>query len=117
MQYLFLLYEDENRFHDLSEDEARAVIGAYQAYTDELKAAGALVGGEPLEHSNTAVRVRRRHGRAEVEDGPFTDAKEQIGGFYRVEAADLDAALDWAARCPAAQAGRIEIRPIWNIGA
>jgi len=116
MQYLFLLYDDENKFHSMSEQEVGEVIGAYMIYSEALEKAGAFVAGDPLEHSKEAKRLTVNNGKTAVEDGPFTDAKEQLGGFYRIEAKDLDEALDWAAKCPAASTGRIEIRPVWNIG-
>ena len=115
MQYLFLLYDDENKFHSMSEQEVGEVIGAYMAYSAELEKAGAFVGGDALEHSKHASRLRRNGDKTSVEDGPFTDAKEQLGGFYQVEAKDLDEALNWAEKCPAASTGRVEVRPLWNI--
>ncbi|MEL7486331.1 MAG: YciI family protein [Pseudomonadota bacterium] len=116
MQYVFLLYDDENDFHSLSPEELGPVMEAWGAYTQEMMDAGAFVAGEPLDHSKTARRVRVRDGERSVEDGPFADAKEQLGGFYRIEAKDLDEAMKWAAKCPCASSGRIEIRPVWNIG-
>ena len=117
MQYVFLLYDDENVFDALTPEELGPVMAAWGAYTEALKSAGAFIGGEPLDHSRNAKRVRARAAGVDVEDGPFTDAKEQLGGFYRIEAKNLDEALDWAAKCPCAETGRIEVRPIWNIDA
>ena len=113
MRFAFLLYDDENAWASASEAEQREVIGKHMAYSQALRDAGAYVDGAPLEHTRAARRVRAAGGRVRVEDGPFSDAKEQIGGFYVIEAKDLDAALDWAARCPAASYGRIEVRPVW----
>ena len=115
MEYLFLLYDDENRFHNMTEQEAGAMIGAYEAYSKDLEAAGAFVAGEPLDHSRFAKRIRVGDDGPQIQDGPFTDAKEQLGGFYRIKADDLDEAMDWAAKCPAALTGHIEIRPVWVI--
>ncbi len=120
MEYLFLLYDDENAFHGLSDDAQMDVVGAYMAYSQRLQEKGAFVGGEPLEHTKSAVRVRAKNYRAagddkQVQNGPFTDAKEQIGGFYRIKADTLDEALELASACPAALTGRVEVRPIWSI--
>lgn len=114
MQFAFLLYDDENAFESASEAEQHTVIGAHMAYSQALRDAGAYVAGAPLEHSRLGKRVRNPEGRAVIEDGPFADSKEQLGGFYLIEAKDLDAALDWAARCPGASYGRIEVRPVWS---
>ncbi|MEQ8178245.1 MAG: YciI family protein [Amphiplicatus sp.] len=117
MQYALLLYDNEDAWDTASEAEQGEVIGAHMAYTQALRDAGAYVGGEPLDHSRAAKAVRMRAGRVSVEDGPFTDSKEQLGGFYIIEAKDLDAALDWAARCPSSSYGQIELRPVLTIPA
>ncbi len=114
MRYMFLLFDDENAWDAFPDADKRDVIGAHMAYTQTLKDAGGYVSGAPLDHSRTARRVSGARGRLDVQDGPFTDAKEQLGGYYMIEAKDLDDALDWAARCPAAAYGRIEVRPIWK---
>lgn len=117
MQYALLLYDNEDAWDSASEAEQGEVIGAHMAYAQALKDAGAYIGGAPLEHTRRAKAVRKRDGRLSVEDGPFTDSKEQLGGFYVIEAKDLDAALDWAARCPAASYGQIEVRPVFTVPA
>lgn len=117
MQYALLLYDDEDAWDAAPETEQRDVISAHMAYTQALKDVGAYIGGEPLHHSRLAKTLRTRDGRLHVEDGPFTDSKEQLGGFYVIEAKDLDAALDWAALCPAASYGRIEVRPVFTVPA
>lgn len=111
MRYMFMLYDDENKFHTFTEAEKMKVVGEHMAYSEALKASGAMVEGAPLDHTKEARRVR--NGR--IENGPFTDSKEQLGGYYVIEAKDLDTALDWAARCPAASYGTVEVRPIWNM--
>ncbi len=111
MRYMFMLYDDENKFHALSEAEQMKIVGEHMAYSEALKTSGAMVEGAPLDHTKDARRVRG----SRVENGPFTDSKEQLGGYYVIEAKNLDAALDWAAKCPAASYGKIEVRPIWNI--
>jgi hypothetical protein len=112
MKYLFLLYGDENAWDAKSSSEKETVISAYVAYSDALGKANVLVAGEPLDHSRNGARVRV----GSIEDGPFADGKEQLGGFYMIEAENLDEALDWAAKCPAASDGHVEVRPVWNIG-
>lgn len=111
MRYMFLLYDDESGFHGLPQAEQMKIVGEHMAYSEALRNAGAMVEGAPLDHTREARRVRA--GR--VENGPFTDSKEQLGGYYVIEAKDLDAALDWAAKCPAASHGRVEVRPLWQM--
>lgn len=114
MKYIFLLYDhDENEFHGSSGAEKMRIVGEHMAFSEALVKAGAMVEGAPLDHTRQARRVRG----ARVENGPFTDAKEQIGGCYVIEAKDLDEALDWAARCPSATYGTVEVRPFWDIPA
>ena len=112
MKYLFLLYDNEDKWDAMSEEEQNEVFGSYFAYTEALEKAGAHIGGAPLEHSRNGKRIRANA----VQDGPFADGKEQLGGFYMIEADNLDDALDWAARCPCASTGYVEVRPVWNIG-
>ncbi len=112
MKYLFLLYNDEDGWESLSPEEKTETVGAYMAYTEALKKADAHIAGEPLDHSRNGKRVRG----SGVEDGPFADGKEQLGGYYMIEAKNLDDALDWAARCPCAAAGHVEVRPVWDFG-
>lgn len=116
MEYLLALYEDENNFTNMNDAERGKLMAAYQMYTEALKEAGAMVGGEPLEPSANGAILRVRNDEMAVQDGPFADAKEQLGGFYLIDVPDLDAALSWAAKCPCAQTGTVEVRPVWNIG-
>ena len=115
MKYLFLLHDDEDAWAAMEEDKRNEIFGAYNAYTEELKKAGAYISGAPLEHSKNGKRVRAPGGSMTVQDGPFADGKEQLGGFYMVEAKDLGDALDWAARGPGARYGCLEVRPLWDI--
>jgi hypothetical protein len=114
MQYLLMLYADESGWDRLSPAEQQAGMAAYAAYTEALAKAGALVGGNRLQGVDTATTVRLADGKPLVQDGPYAEAREQIGGYYLIEAADLDAALAWAARCPGAGHGTIEVRPVWE---
>lgn len=88
---------------------------AYMAYTEALNKAGALKGSNRLRPVSTATTVRIVDGKTQVLDGPYADSKEQLGGYYLIDAPDLDAAIAWAARCPGASHGIIEVRPIWGM--
>ena len=112
MKYLFLLYDNEDEWEGRPESERMEIVGAYMAYSEALRRSNAFIAAEPLDHSRNAKRARS--GR--IEDGPFADGKEQVGGFYLIDAKDLDDAMNWAAKCPCASYGKVEIRPVWNIG-
>jgi hypothetical protein len=112
MQYLIMIYEDAAAFAKRTSPDAPKLFGAYQAYSDALREAGAFVGGAPLQPPHTATTVRLQNGKRQVQDGPMADTKEQLGGYYLIEAPTLAAALDWGARCPAASYGTVEVRPI-----
>ena len=116
MQYLLLLHADESGWDAMTPAEQGAGIAAYQAYGEALTKAGALVGSNRLQPAATATTIRVVDGKSQVHDGPFADTKEQLGGYYLIEAADLDAALRWAERCPGAHHGIIEVRPVWAMG-
>jgi hypothetical protein len=111
MQYLLLLYGTEPTTQPTPEEIA-AEIDAYNAYTKDLRDSGAMVGGEALHPTNTATVVRLQNGKAVTTDGPFAETKEQLGGYYVIDVKNLDEAIAWAAKCPAAQTGPIEVRPI-----
>jgi Uncharacterized protein conserved in bacteria len=113
LKYMLMIYRDEAVFAPGQTSGAHS--GAYVAYADALKAAGILVGGDRLQPSTTASTVRAGNGAPEILDGPYADTKEQFGGFYIIDVPDLDAALQWAARCPGAAQGAIEVRPMWVI--
>jgi len=110
MKYMLLLYRDENIHGRQASGEHSA---PYMAYTQALIGAGVLVGGDRLQPATTASTVRQANGKASVLDGPYADTKEQLGGFYIIDVPDLDSALQWAARCPAASQGSVEVRPLW----
>jgi hypothetical protein len=117
MQYLLMLYAEEGQWDKMTKAQQQQGVAAYGAYTEALKKAGALVGTNRLQPSTSATTVRVADGKSQVLDGPFVDSKEKIGGYYLIEVPDLDAALSWAARCPAAGHGTIEVRPIWAMAA
>jgi hypothetical protein len=113
MQYIMMLYVDEAGFPRLSPEEKERGLAAYAAYTEALTKSGVVVGWNRLQPSETATTVRAANGKPQVLDGPYADAKEQLGGFYIIDVPDLDAALSWAARCPATGHGVVEVRPLW----
>ena len=113
MQYLMMLYVDEAGWPKLSKAEQEQGIAAYTAYTEALTKAGVLKGSNRLRPTSAATTVRTTKGKTQVLDGPYVDSKEQLGGYYLIDVPDLDAALSWAARCPAAGHGVVEVRPVW----
>ena len=113
MQYLLMLYVNESGWTKLSKAEQEQGVAAYTAYTEALTKASVLKGANRLQPSASATTVRTTHGKTQVLDGPYVDSKEQLGGYYLIDAPDLDAALSWAARCPAAGHGVVEVRPLW----
>jgi hypothetical protein len=115
MQYLLMLYVNEDGWTSLTKAQQEEGVAAYSAYTQALKKAGALVGADRLKPSSAATTVRISNGKQQVLDGPYADTKEQLGGYYLVDVSDLDAALSWAARCPAATHGIVEVRPVWTM--
>jgi hypothetical protein len=115
MRYLLLIYGDEKRWTTMKPAERNEIMAAYGEFTRELMAAKAMLGGEPLQDTSTATNVRVRGGKTLTTDGPFAETKEQLGGFYMVEAKNLDEAVKWAAKIPAAKHGTIEVRPIAEI--
>ena len=111
MQFALFLYDKED-FQSLSEAEQADIMGQYMAYSEMLEKAGAYVAGEPLDHSSTSRTLRPAGG---VEDGPYSETREQLGGYYVIEADSIDAAVEWARKCPShAHGGHIEVRPIPN---
>ncbi|PYN78943.1 MAG: hypothetical protein DMD96_19340 [Candidatus Rokuibacteriota bacterium] len=112
MKYTVLIYETAADFTTRADEQRKdAYWGAYRAYTKALTEAGVMVGGAGLQPPPLATTVRLKNGKRHVQDGPFAEAKEQLGGYYVIEVPDLDRALDWAARCPAAATGTVEVRP------
>ncbi len=113
MNYMILIYQDEARPGAPTDAASAQTISApWIAYTQALIAAGVMVGGHRLGPIATATTVRLRDGKRHVQDGPFAETKEQLGGYYIINTPDLDAALEWAAKCPGALDGTIEVRPL-----
>ena len=113
MQYMLLIFGNEAGMQAASKAETGQMMAAYGAYTEAMKKAGIMVAGDRLQPSAAATTVRVADGKTKVLNGPYAETKEQLGGYYIIEAPDLDAALSWAARCPGASHGTIEVRPIW----
>ena len=112
MKYVMLIYETPPNLESRKDPERDPYVAAWRAYHKALVGAGTYVGGAPLKDVTTATTIRLRDGRRHVQDGPFAEAKEQLGGFIILDVASLDAALEWAARCPAAAFGAVEVRPM-----
>ncbi|RED11822.1 YciI family protein [Pontivivens insulae] len=111
MRYTLFLYSNEADFADVSKadmDESKAAFGAY---IGALKEAGVFVDTDWLQPSMTATTITLKGGERRVQDGPYADTKDQLGGYFVLDVADLDAALDWAAKCPSVHYGYVEVRP------
>jgi hypothetical protein len=115
MQYLLLIYTNEKAMLSAPKEAASQMMGAYAAYTEAMKNSGAWLASNRLRPTSEATTVRNPDGRKSVLNGPFAETKEQLAGFYLIEAPDLDGALSWAARCPGAAHGSIEVRPVWTV--
>jgi hypothetical protein len=113
MKYMLMIFTDDTRFQQMSEAERAKAVEPYRAYTEAMKNAGIYKGGDRLRPAEMATTVRVANGKTEVLNGPYVETKEQLGGYYLIDAPDLDAAIAWAARCPGASYGTVEVRPIW----
>jgi hypothetical protein len=112
MRYLCLIYDDEKKVASMPESESNAFMGEYFAFTDGIKQSGHYLAGEALQPVETATTIRVRNGKVGTTDGPFAETKEQLGGFYMIEARDLNDAIQVAAKIPSAKLGSVEVRPI-----
>jgi hypothetical protein len=115
MKYMLLIYGNEAAMQAARQAERpdnNRMMAAYSAYTEALKKAGVLLGGDALDNSATATTVRVANGKSQVLNGPYAETKEQLAGYYLIDVPDLDAALGWAARCPGASQGVMEVRPL-----
>jgi hypothetical protein len=115
MKYLCLIYDDEARINSMPQDTADAFMQEYFGFTDDIRRSGHYLGGEALQPVSTATTVRVRNGRTSTTDGPFAETKEQLGGFYLIEARDLNDAIQVAARIPSARLGCVEVRPVMEL--
>ena len=115
MQYLLMIYDEEKVWEKLPEAERNGLYAEYGAFTTALQESGALVGANQLQPTGTATTVRVRDGETLVTDGPFAETKEQLGGYYVLECENIDEALQYAAKIPAAEQGSIEVRPVWEM--
>ena len=111
MLYVLAIYESPEAFDARNGEDRGAYMGAWQAYADALRHAGVIAGGKGLEPPSTATTVRFRDGERTVQDGPYADTKEQLGGFFILDVPDLDMALEWAGRAPVTLGGAVEVRP------
>jgi hypothetical protein len=112
MQYMLLIFDDEQVWAGMGEEERGKLYEAYGTFTNELRESGALVNADQLQSSSTATLVRVRDGETLTTDGPFAETKEQLGGYYLIEVESLDEAIEWAAKIPSAAKGTIEVRPV-----
>ena len=117
MKYLCLIYDEEKRMATTPKDQIDAMMGEYGVFTESIKKSGHYIGGEPLQSTHTASTVRVRNGKVSATDGPFAETKEQLGGFYLIDAKDLNEAIQIASRIPSAKTGSIEVRPVMVYGA
>jgi hypothetical protein len=117
MRYLCLIYENEKAWETLPPAESEAIMNEYFQFTDDIRKNGKYVAGEALQPTASATTVRVRNGKVSTTDGPFAETKEQLGGFYLIEATDLNDAMQVASRIPSARLGSIEIRPVIDFSA
>jgi hypothetical protein len=115
MKYVLLLYDAQKACNTPLKEEKQRVYDAYMTYTDRLAKSGKMLACEPLEGTSCATTIRVRSGKTIATDGPFAETKEQLGGIYVVDVADLNEAIEWAAGIPAALTGSIEIRPVMDV--
>ncbi|MGH8130581.1 MAG: YciI family protein [Steroidobacteraceae bacterium] len=112
MQYLCLIYEDEKEWQKMPKAETEKIINEFSSYTESVRQSGHYVGGNALQPTHTATTVRVRQGRVATTDGPFAETKEQLGGYYLLQARDLNEAIQLASRIPGARFGAVEVRPV-----
>lgn len=112
MKYLLLIYDEETIWKNMPEAESGKMFAEYMSFTADIKKSGHYIAGDALQGVRTATTVRVRDGKTSMTDGPFAETREQLGGYYLIEAKDLDEASKIAARIPSARIGSIEIRPI-----
>jgi hypothetical protein len=112
MKYAILIYDDETRWMTMTPEQLEPAMAEYVAYGQSLIDAGRMAGGEELHPTTEATTVRLRGGKVQKTDGPFAETKEQLGGFFLINADSLEEAVEWAAKCPGARTGSVEVRPV-----
>lgn len=112
MQYMLLIYDNEQLLANLSREEGQRMHEQYMQFTNEIRESGHYRAGDALQSVRTATTIRTRDSKTSITDGPFAETREQLGGYYLIEASDLDEALKIAARVPSAHTGSIEVRPL-----
>ena len=115
MQYLLLLYADPSGFAAMKPQEAQQAMAAYAAFSEALSKEKVAVNSNRLRPASDATTVRITNGKTNVLNGPYAESREQLGGYFLIDVPDLDAALKWAARCPGASHGSVEVRPVWSM--
>ena len=115
MLYMLLIHGAEEAYADKTEEEMGALVAEYERVAADLEEAGAMVSSHRLRPVETATTLRERDGELLVTDGPFAETKEQLGGYYLIDVADLDAAIAWARRLPSVRTGCVEVRPVWEM--
>jgi hypothetical protein len=117
MQYILMLYVNEAGWPEPTEADRKHGVATYTAFTELLTEAGVFAGVNRLRPSSTATTVHVMNGRSQVLEGPYVDSREQLSGYFIIDVADLEAAISWAVRCPAANRGVVEVRPLWSVPA
>jgi hypothetical protein len=116
MKYMLLIHDDEKEWAKMTDADRQRIYGEYGAFSADLRASGQYLAGSQLQPTTTATSVRVRDGKRLVTDGPFAETREQLGGYYLVEAKNLDEAIGLAAKIPSAKLGTIEVRPVVEMG-
>ncbi|HET6827491.1 MAG TPA: YciI family protein [Ramlibacter sp.] len=117
MEYMLLIHSDDDAFDKLPKDTQMQAIAAYRAYGEALRKADALRSSNRLRRAHESTIVKVRDGKTQVHNGPFAETREELGGYYLIDVPSLDDALAWAARCPGASHGTVEVRPVWDMTA
>ncbi len=117
MKYLCLIYDEETKMRAMTKSQSDAFMGEYMTFTEDVRKKGRYVAGEALHPVSSATTVRVRNGSIVTTDGPFAETTEQLGGFYLIEARDLNEAIQVAAKIPSARVGSIEVRPVVDLSA
>jgi hypothetical protein len=115
MQYMLLIYSDPAAMQAMNQEKIGQMAAAFNAYTEALKKEGAWTGGDRLRPASDARVGRAAGGKTSVLNGPYAETREHLGGYYLIDVPDLDTAIKWAARCPGASNGTMEVRPVWTM--